>query len=153
MGNNIADRRDVAVLTVRGRGFRVERIAWKNSDGLSFDVHDVATGVCLTAESYDWQPREGDVVELLDRLKSGLEDGTLDPLDHDRAELATVLGIELLHEGDEDGGDDEGGADGREVNWQCPGCFAVFYVGEEDLAVDHVQIHCDKVDGAGRALS
>jgi hypothetical protein len=87
MGNNIADQRTVATVAVRGRTFGVERVAWTNSDGLSFDVTDVATGRCLTAESYDEQPGAADIETLLDRLAEDLDGGTLDPFFHGEEEV------------------------------------------------------------------
>lgn len=92
--SKVKDRREVARLTVRGREFWVERIVWKDSTGLSFDVYDAATDQCLTAESFDNQPREGDVDTLLGQLTDDLDGGTLDRFfddDETKATLAEIL--------------------------------------------------------------
>lgn len=94
MGNNIKDQREVARHEIWDRKFAVERTTWSNSPGLSFDVIDVQTGQCLTAESYDDEPTPEEIEDLLDQLKNGLEEGYLDPLfDHDdtKATLAVIL--------------------------------------------------------------
>jgi hypothetical protein len=36
--------------------------------------------------------------------------------------------------------------------WTCPGCGAQFDDTQADLIVDHVQIFCDRVDGAGNPV-
>lgn len=77
--------------TVRHRVFEVERIEWKNTDGLSFDVHDVATGALLTQESLDDEPGPVDIEDLLDRLADELDADTLDPMFFEEMQLRTIL--------------------------------------------------------------
>src|SRR5581483_3812687 len=89
--SNVQRRTIVGRHTVRGRVFEVERIQWKNSDGLSFDVHDVATGALLTQESLDDEPGPADIADLLDRLAEELDADTLDPMFFDEMQLRTIL--------------------------------------------------------------
>jgi hypothetical protein len=92
MGGRISST-TVATVNVRGRMFTVTRIEWRDSDGLSFDVTDTATGQCLTPESYDKQPSGADIFDLLNRLAEDLENGSLDPFFDDdgaRAALAEI---------------------------------------------------------------
>jgi hypothetical protein len=77
--------------TVRNRVFEVERIEWTNSDGLSFDVYDKATGALLTQESFDDEPGAAQIEELLDRLGDDLDAGRLDPWFFDQAQLRSIL--------------------------------------------------------------
>src|ERR671926_438236 len=79
MGNNIASQQVVARFLVRGRFLSVERTTWKNTDGLSFDVTDDATGQCLTPESYDDMPDKDELFGLLDQIDDDLQQETLDP--------------------------------------------------------------------------
>lgn len=76
--SNIADRRVVQEIEVLGRTLRIERIVWRNSTGLSFDVYDDETGLCLTAESMDDWPTESDLLDLLAWLRDDLDGDTLD---------------------------------------------------------------------------
>lgn len=145
MGNNIADQRIIDTVQVRGRWFDIERTVWINSDGLSFDVYDRETSQCLTVESYDTWPTGDDVEALLDNLAEGL-DGIADLDDYfadDEGVLANL--VEILGRG-------MGLAPLPPVDWRCPGCGTVFYVGQEDMVLDHVNLFCDKVDGAGNAV-
>jgi hypothetical protein len=75
---NIADQRTVAGYTVNVRYFEVARITWRNSDGLSFDVTDQRTGLCLTPASLDHEPGAVQIADILETLRSELEHGTLD---------------------------------------------------------------------------
>lgn len=69
----------VSTHAIDGREFNVERIVWTGTDGLSFDVYDTATGLCLTPESLDDEPGRTEIEELLNRLR---EDVTSDTVDH-----------------------------------------------------------------------
>ena len=89
--SNVERRTIVGRPTVRGRVFEVERILWTNSDGLSFDVHDVATGALLTQESLDDEPDPADIADLLDRLAEELDADTIDPMFFDEMQLRTIL--------------------------------------------------------------
>ena len=57
--SNVKRRRIVGQHTVRGRVFEVERIEWTNTDGLSFDVYDTATGERAAAGDYFRAPAGG----------------------------------------------------------------------------------------------
>jgi hypothetical protein len=88
---NIKNRRVVAEYTIYGRRYEVERIDWKDSDGLSFDVHDVDTHLCLTAESLDNEPTMTDIEELLHQLAEDLNQNTLDTFHAGDPRLTEVL--------------------------------------------------------------
>lgn len=60
--------RSESTIVVRGRTFTIEKIEWKDSDGLSFDISDTLTGQQLHNESYDDEPEAVDVEDLLDSL-------------------------------------------------------------------------------------
>lgn len=89
--SNVKRRTIVGRHTVRHRVFEVERIEWKNTDGLSFDVHDVATGALLTHESLDDEPGPTDIADLLDRLADELDADRLDPMFFGEMQLRTIL--------------------------------------------------------------
>jgi len=89
--SNVKRRTIVGRHTVRHRVFEVERIEWKNTDGLSFDVYDIATGALLTEESFDEEPGVADIEDLLDRLADELDAGRLDPWFFDQPKLRTIL--------------------------------------------------------------
>jgi hypothetical protein len=89
--SNVKRRRVVGRHTVRRRVFEVEQIEWTNSDGLSFDVYDLATGVLLTQESFDDEPGVAAIADLLDRLGEELDAGLLDPWFFDQARLRAIL--------------------------------------------------------------
>lgn len=76
---NVSGRTVVRTVSVRGRAFDIELTTWRDSDRLSFDVKDVATGTMLTPESLDSEPGVADVESLLAGLERDLADGTLDP--------------------------------------------------------------------------
>lgn len=88
---NVRRRTIVGQQTVRGRVFDVERTEWKDSDGLSFDVYDTATGALLTQESFDDEPGAAEIADLLDRLGDELDQGQLDPWFFDQPTLRTIL--------------------------------------------------------------
>ncbi|MET0711067.1 MAG: hypothetical protein ABWZ30_00985 [Jiangellaceae bacterium] len=79
MGNQVLSTETVQTLTVNKRVMQIDRTAWKNTDGLSFDVTDVATGQCLTVESFDEWPSAGTIENLLEQLAEDRVNGTLDP--------------------------------------------------------------------------
>jgi hypothetical protein len=83
-------REVVRTVRVRGRIFQIVRIGWTDTDGLSFDVMDGATGLCLTSESYDYEPDAQAIVKLLDWLAVELADSFWGD-DEERAQLAVVL--------------------------------------------------------------
>jgi hypothetical protein len=89
--SNVKRRTIVGRHTVRNRVFEVERIEWKNTDGLSFDVYDTATDALLTEESFDDEPGVVDITDLLDGLAEELDAGLLDPWFFDQAQLRTIL--------------------------------------------------------------
>ena len=89
--SNVKRRTTMGQHTVRNRVFEVERIEWTNTHGLSFDVHDVATGALLTQESLDDEPGVVEIEDLLDRLADELDAGTLDPWFFDETQLRAVL--------------------------------------------------------------
>jgi hypothetical protein len=89
--SKVKRRTTVARHTVRNRVFDVERIDWRNTDGLSFDVYDVATGVLLTPQSLDDEPGPAEIEDLLDRLAEEFEADTLDPLFFPEMDLRTIL--------------------------------------------------------------
>lgn len=69
MSSKVIARDTVATYDMFGRTFVVERLAWNDSDGLSFDVFDQATGYLLTmAESFDSEPSSERVAGLLTEL-------------------------------------------------------------------------------------
>jgi hypothetical protein len=116
-------------IDVRGRTFEVERISWRGTSGLSFDVTDVATGQCLTAESFDDEPTAEEIEELLDQLRDDLDSDSLDFFF--KGEEDTVRKIV-----------------GFAPQWTCPGCNTQIKESDADIIVDHVQ-DCDRVDGTG----
>lgn len=63
--SNVEDRAIVARHVIDGRALEVERIEWKDSDGLSFDVIDSTTRETINNESYDDEPDAGTIAELL----------------------------------------------------------------------------------------
>jgi hypothetical protein len=66
MSDHVTSDTIVAEPTVLGRVIEVHRLTWDNSDGLSFDLYDKATGHCLTVDgSYDDQPGEDEIAEAL----------------------------------------------------------------------------------------
>jgi hypothetical protein len=89
--SNVKRRTIVGRHTVRNRVFEVERIEWKNTDGLSFDIYDVASGALLTEQSLDAEPGVVEIADLLDRLAEDLDAGLLDPWFFDQAQLRTIL--------------------------------------------------------------
>lgn len=68
----------VAAYELRGRMFDITRTTWRDTDGLSYDVHDRATGQCLTAESFDDMPTVAVVSDLLNDLAADLANDSLD---------------------------------------------------------------------------
>jgi hypothetical protein len=86
-------REVVRTVRVRGRIFQIVRINWTDTDGLSFDVMDGATGLCLTSASFDYEPGVLDIAELLNWLGGELRMAS-DPYwdgEEERALLAVVL--------------------------------------------------------------
>jgi hypothetical protein len=81
--------RVVATPTVRGRVLVISRTDWTNSEGLSFDVHDQATDLCLTPASLDEWPGEDELDELVEQLILDFDDGKLDPFYDDAESLNT----------------------------------------------------------------
>ena len=86
--------RSVAVntITIDGREYCIERVTWTGTSGLSFDVYDVATGLCLTPYSFDDEPGEAEVRQLLDNLRADVTNDTIDHFFvHDIDRLCQVL--------------------------------------------------------------
>lgn len=72
MSSKISARDIVGTPVVLGRSLSIERIAWRDTDGLSFDVYDDATGACLTMSgSFDDHPGLG---ELEDAVRGSHDD-------------------------------------------------------------------------------
>lgn len=106
MGTNIKDQRLVARYRIHGLEFDVERITWTNSDGLSYDVTETATGFRLHDESFDTQPSREQVEQLIAQLRQTVLDDTLDSF-FDRREVLEFLfrlqpRVQLVHERDPD---------------------------------------------------
>ncbi len=117
---------------VRGRTFEVERIAWHGTSGLSFDVTDVETEQCLTAESFDDRPGFEEIEELLDQLRDDLDNECLDPFFNGVEDtLRKIVGYT--------------------PKWSCPGCNTQINESDADIIVDHVR-DCDLVDGSGQRV-
>ena len=128
--------RIVATPTVYGRVLVVSRTDWTNSEGLSFDVYDQATNLCLTPTSLDEWPGERELDELVEQLIVDFDDGSLDPFYDDEESLNTLADVL---------------AGMRGQTWTCPGCGRSYSEHDADMIVQHVA-ECDRVDGAGRAI-
>lgn len=106
--SNVADRRIVAHHDIRGRTFEVERITWKDSDGLSFDVREVETGFALHNESFDAEPSRADIENLIQTLQDDLFADDLDTRFFDEREVLEFLFglqpvVQIIHSRDPDG--------------------------------------------------
>lgn len=109
MSSKVTSDEVVARHPLYGHTFLVRRLTWNDSDGLSFDVYDEATGECLTAGSYDDEPGPDDIEELLEMLQFARDSVSLDPFFDNNQ---TILGIL----------DDVARAKGR----VCPSCKRSF---------------------------
>jgi hypothetical protein len=79
-------------VTLGNRVLDIQRTTWTYTDGLSFDVLDVETGLCLTPESLDEWPSVQVVADLIDQLRDDLDSGALDYFfDGSEGELAAIV--------------------------------------------------------------
>ncbi|WP_221320899.1 hypothetical protein [Actinoplanes sp. L3-i22] len=78
MSEKRAGMQDIAHHTVRGRADTVTVTSWVGTSGLSFDVTDDATGLCLTVQSLDNEPAPSDIESLVDDLADKVDAGMLD---------------------------------------------------------------------------
>lgn len=106
MGNDIASQEIVAMHTVRGLQFEVERTRWRSSSGESYDVRQVETGFALHNESLDDPPTVSDIENLIEQLREDLFSDRLDTFHDERETLEFLIGlqpkIQLLHGRDPD---------------------------------------------------
>lgn len=123
----------IAEPVIRSRVLRILRTEWADN-GLSFDVYDDATNLCLTPTAFDEWPDVDELEDMADQLIDDLDTDTLDPYylhPEDRAMLADVLtGM-------------------RGPCWSCPGCGWSYAETDADMITEHV----DSCDGAGAPLT
>jgi hypothetical protein len=69
-GDRITSETTVATPTVEGRKLRIVRLTWSESVGLSFEVYDMETGVCLTEDgAYDEMPTSLQLTALVQQAE------------------------------------------------------------------------------------
>jgi hypothetical protein len=74
--DRITSETTVATPTVEGRTLRIDRLTWSESVGLSFEVYDTETGVCLTEDgAFDEMPTSLQLTALVQQAE---RDGRFD---------------------------------------------------------------------------
>lgn len=65
MSDKVISERPAGEYVIDGRRVEVTRLAWRDADGLSYDITDAETGDLLRDESFDEYPTEEQVREAL----------------------------------------------------------------------------------------
>ncbi|MFE1190137.1 hypothetical protein [[Kitasatospora] papulosa] len=74
MGDKVTSEQHAGEYVIDGRRVDVTRLAWRNAEGLSYDIADAVTGELLRDESFDEYPTEEQVRDAIEEYNSLTED-------------------------------------------------------------------------------